>query len=671
MKPGIVARLVSSVGTFDYSLRLVWLLVWTVSCVVLNPAQAQRIYTMVSVGDSVASGEGNPDVPQTVAPNPNFNPIRYIPNANFDPNPQIPNVNYNPVQNVINSNYNPVQQIINPNYQPFPIPQVLVPLLPNFPPYSPTLTIPNPNYNPNLTTPNPNYDPVALVPNPNYNTNLFTDAPNPSFSEIYHTVTAPAQWAKEEDHRSNLAGPALAATVLKANHPNLNINFLHRAKSGAKTTNVTAQIDRALEEVGGRIDILTISVGGNNVGGEGFGNLIISCLESLKSGQRSSQDAELNARIAQSFDEMPGLFADLAAHIRQCEIGAVFITEYFDLTRGSDGEFCADLSSPVPGASIEEMQWAYETIMVPLNEAVQAAATTHGWHYVGGIADRFRNHGYCADQNIDPRPVIPNPNFDPRTTVPNFDFHPIQNIPNLSYNPVQNIPNLNYNPVQNKPNMNYDPRQNIANPNFQPNPFQPNYDPRVTIPNPNYDPRLTVPNPDYDPNLTKPNPNYDPNPTRPNPDYDPNLTKPNPDYDPGLTIPNPNFTLVPVDGENWVVRLDESLVVQGDYQGTAHPNGKGHAVYRDRLVEEINSVGIETLLRCPRILNLERLGTTIQLRIASDYPAGSIEIQRSTNLNQAAWDPAPATLNVLPDQTIEAEVENPNLDAIFFRVLVR
>jgi hypothetical protein len=59
-------------------------------------------------------------------------------------------------------------------------------------------------------------------------------------------------------------------------------------------------------------------------------------LESLKSGQRSSQDAELNTRIAQSFVEMPGLFAELAAHIRQCEVGAVFITEYFDLTRGSD-----------------------------------------------------------------------------------------------------------------------------------------------------------------------------------------------------------------------------------------------------------------------------------------------------------------------------------------------
>lgn len=652
-------------------LRLAWLLVWAVSLLVLNPAQAQRTYTMVSVGDSVASGEGNPDVPQTIIPNPDFDPIRFIPNPSYDPIPQIPNSNYNPVASVINLNYNPVQQIINPSYQPFPIPQVLVPLLPNFPPYNPTLTIPNPNYNPNLTTPNPNYDPAPLEPNPNYDTNLFATAPNPSFNEIYYSVTAPAQWAKEEDHRSNLAGPALAAAVLKTNHPNLNIEFLHRAKSGAKTTNVAAQIDRALKDVGGRIDILTISVGGNNVGGEGFGNLIISCLESLKSGQRSSQDAELNARIAQSFEELPGLFAELANHIRRCEVGTVFITEYFDLTRGSDGDFCADLSSPNPGASVEEMQWAYETIIVPLNEAVQAAANTHGWHYVGGIAERFRNHGYCADQNIDPRPVIPNPNYDPRPTVPNFNYHPVQNLPNLNYNPVQNIPNLSYNPVQNKPNTNYDPRQTIANPNYQPFPLLPNYDPRLTISNPNYDPRLTVPNPDYDPNLTKPNPNFDPNPTKPNPAFDPNLTKPNPDHDPNLTIPNPDFTLVPINGENWVVRLDESLVIQGDYQGTAHPNAKGHAVYRDRLVEEINWVGIETLLRCPRILQLDRLDSTIRLRISSDYPATNIEIQSSTNLNQPVWITVPAVVTELADKTLEIEVANTNFDATFFRVLVQ
>ncbi len=632
---------------------------------------AERTYTVVSVGDSVASGEGNPDVPQTVAPNPNFNPVRFLPNADYDPVPEIPNRNYNPVQRVTNPDYDPVQRIINPNYQPYTVPVILRPLLPNFPPYDPNLTIPNPNYDPNLTKPNPAYDPDRLVPNPDYSPNLFSDIPNPAYDPIPYVVTAPAQWVKEADHRSNLAGPALAAAALKAAHPGLDISFLHRAKSGANAEVVSGQIDKALEETGGRIDVLIISVGGNNVGEGGFGTLIGSCVESLGAGQRCSQNVELNETIRASFEAMPGEFARLATHIRRCEVGAVFITEYFDLTRGSDGEFCADLSSPIPGASFEEMQWTYEKIVVPLNAAVKAAADAHGWHYVGGIAERFRNHGYCADRNIDLRPKLPNSNYDPRMRVPNFDYHPVERLPNPNYNPVQNIPNLHYNPVQNKPNTNYDPVERIPNPRYQPIPALPNYDPRVTIPNPDYDTRLTVSNPAYDPRLTIPNPDYDPALTVPNPDYDPNLTKPNPGYSPNLIVDNPDFGLVPVNGENWVVRLEESLVVQGDKSGTAHPNAKGQAVYRDRLVEEIERVGIENLFRCPRIRRIDISGSSIRLLVESDYASDRIEIQSASSLNQTPWDTPPATLRILGDQTIEAELGHSDTVANFFRVLVR
>jgi hypothetical protein len=101
---------------------------------------------------------------------------------------------------------------------------------------------------------------------------------------------------------------------------------------------------------------------------------------------------------------------------------------------------------------------------------------------------------------------------------------------------------------------------------------------------PSQNAELNMPNPDYDPNPTIPNPNHDPNLTLPNPDYDPDMTIPNPDYDPAPTIPNPAFEPGIVIEENWVVRLEESLLIQGDKNGTAHPNLKGHEVYRDRLV---------------------------------------------------------------------------------------
>lgn len=636
-----------------------------------SAAWAQRSYTMVSVGDSVASGEGNPDVPQRVEANPGFNPVAHNPNPNYDPVREIPNPNYNPVERVINPNYDPVERVINPDYQPYQVPAVLQPLLPNFPPYDPNLTMPNPDYDPRLTLPNPDYDPDPLVPNPKYDPNLYTDVPNPDFDDRPYIVKAPAEWTKEEDHRSNLAGPALAAAALKTSHAGLHIDFLHRAKSGANIEVVTEQIDQALEDAGGRIDVLTISVGGNNVGEGGFAALITSCIESLADGVRCSRNAELNETIQQSFEEMPAEFARLASHIGRCNVGAVFITEYFDLTRGGDGEFCADLASPIPGASFEEMQWAYEKVVVPLNAAVQAAAQAHGWHYVGGIAEAFRTHGYCADRPTDPRPEIRNPNYDPRTKVHNFDYNPVERLPNPSYDPVQNIPNLHYNPVQNKPNTNYDPRQRIANPNYQPIEFLPKYDPRLTIPNPDYDPRVTVPNPAYDPRQTVPNPKYNPEPTIPNPNYDPNLTKPNPDYDPNLTIPNPDYEPRPVVGNNWVVRLQESLLVQGDKSGTAHPNAKGHAVYRDRLVEEITRVGFGNLLLCPRIVRIDILESTIHLQIESEYPASLLEIQSASSPNPAVWDPEPATLSTHEDLSIQAELNHPHTGTIFYRVKVR
>ncbi len=44
----------------------------------------------------------------------------------------------------------------------------------------------------------------------------------------------------------------------------------------------------------------------------------------------------------------------------------------------------------------DETAWARANVVAPLNAAVQSAATAHGWHYVGGIATKFDGHGYCA-----------------------------------------------------------------------------------------------------------------------------------------------------------------------------------------------------------------------------------------------------------------------------------
>jgi hypothetical protein len=170
-----------------------------------------------------------------------------------------PLVAFNPVPAFINRNFDPRQSVINLNYQPFEVPAILVPLFPDFPPYDPNLTVPNPGYGPNLTVPNPDFDPEVLMENPDYDPNLFTDMRNPDYDTNLFNIVDPVVWTSADDHRSNLAGPALAGAELAARNPEMVIRFLHRAKSGANISAIGEQIDAAIAAAGGRIDVLMIS----------------------------------------------------------------------------------------------------------------------------------------------------------------------------------------------------------------------------------------------------------------------------------------------------------------------------------------------------------------------------------------------------------------------------
>ena len=74
----------------------------------------------------------------------------------------------------------------------------------------------------------------------------------------------------------------------------------------------------------------------------------------------------------------------------------VYISEYFDPTRDENGDFPTVSSCPLGG--LEQSEWIFlaNGLVVPLNQAVAAAATAHGWHLVDGIAADFRTHGYCT-----------------------------------------------------------------------------------------------------------------------------------------------------------------------------------------------------------------------------------------------------------------------------------
>jgi hypothetical protein len=182
----------------------------------------------------------------------------------------------------------------------------------------------------------------------------------------------------------------------------------------------------------GRIDVLILSGGANNVEG-GFGDVVKKCVlnnpltpcsedEAFKEGLRTSI-AALEDKY-RSFDNLircgnPGIEEctyDPDPGVPSGNVPAenqvptvVAITEYFDPTRDSFGNFPGPLTAGACAALAvgpAEWEFLYDNMVVPLNQQVLAAANAHAWVHVGGIADAFRTHGYCAYDLISPSWVV-------------------------------------------------------------------------------------------------------------------------------------------------------------------------------------------------------------------------------------------------------------------------
>ena len=254
-----------------------------------------------------------------------------------------------------------------------------------------------------------------------------------------------------ECHRSSFAGPVLAANRIAATN---DVTFIHIACSGAKFNFIQGgdvvgdrflfgehnKIDTQLHwlrEKYGRIDVLMLSGGANNVSGDGvnagFGKIVELCLTDFDCSDNTDFENELGKSIA-GLEPLYDKFATLIEsgvgagdRSRDCPPDAVVddqgdscaiprempaaaqvpsvvaITEYFDPTRQEDGEFPTNAESALCTAgTITEAEWRflYNNMVVPLNLQVADAARRHGWTLVDGIAEAFRTHGYCASPGL-------------------------------------------------------------------------------------------------------------------------------------------------------------------------------------------------------------------------------------------------------------------------------
>lgn len=214
-------------------------------------------------------------------------------------------------------------------------------------------------------------------------------------------------WIYTRCHRSARAGHAKAALELEKSDPHSSVTFLSFACSGAELRKGLIQKQKKgfrtlppqMEQVKRinrlrRIDALLVTIGGNDAN---FSRLVSKAIfkddastdrGTLKLFEKGL--STLQERFAALNDDIAKLFWD----------PKVFITEYPDIVRKSRNTFCdrEPKDDRLRKITAKEAQWAAEVVVRQLNEHVATAAQKYGWVYVGGVAESFYDHGYCAGE---------------------------------------------------------------------------------------------------------------------------------------------------------------------------------------------------------------------------------------------------------------------------------
>ena len=223
------------------------------------------------------------------------------------------------------------------------------------------------------------------------------------------------RWEDLRCDRSAKSFEAQAALSVENADKRTSVTFVHLACSGASIPTgmigpypgindpggpqLESQVSQVRHLVGKRnVDAVLLSIGVNDLG---FSDLVNFCIDVTDcpgkpfAGGKLLEDV-IRGRLA----ALPHRYDRLAAELGRLGISPkrIFITQYFDSTRDENGRFCDPLLRVVGRGlfSGAEARWAFEGVLAPLNQEVQAAADAHGWTLVWGAAQRFRTHGYCS-----------------------------------------------------------------------------------------------------------------------------------------------------------------------------------------------------------------------------------------------------------------------------------
>ncbi len=225
-----------------------------------------------------------------------------------------------------------------------------------------------------------------------------------------------ATWQSVRCHRSARAGPALAAKTIEDDDSHSSVTFVHLACSGATVpvgllgpyAGVEPPNEPALEpqvsvlnriDAARRVDAVLLSVGANDAH---FGDVVRFCAKPardcfkriLPRKQGGDGERTVGEIVKAALGDLPGRYRRLATAISpRIQPGQVYAVEYFDPTRDARGKTCKRILGSV---SALELEHARSRVLEPLNERLATATVDHDWKLVDGVADLFRDHGYCA-----------------------------------------------------------------------------------------------------------------------------------------------------------------------------------------------------------------------------------------------------------------------------------
>jgi hypothetical protein len=158
-----------------------------------------------------------------------------------------------------------------------------------------------------------------------------------------------------------------------------------------------------------RINALVIAIGGNDIG---FSHVLSGLTgEDLffKNGDDEAARKAVEAKINKNLAELDTKFKQLAEALAGLNVGQIYLTEYptgiFDVKTDANGQGVLGKACEIFASSFDADLDSKDLILIrdsaiKLNNHLRKAANDHGWFFIDGIAAGFAGRGYCAENSL-------------------------------------------------------------------------------------------------------------------------------------------------------------------------------------------------------------------------------------------------------------------------------